>query len=138
MIVDSSALVAILRREEDAERYARALAASARSRLSAATYLEVGIVIDAHRDPVLTRTLDALLRTAAIEIVDLTTRQVEIARQAHRDFGRGSGHPARLNLGDCFAYALAIDAGEPLLYKAPRRKGDTDFVHTDVRPALPR
>ncbi|GAA4846025.1 type II toxin-antitoxin system VapC family toxin [Actinomycetospora corticicola] len=132
MIVDSSALVAILRREEDAERYARALAASARTRLSAATYLEVAIVIDGHREPVLSRTLDALLQTAAIEIVDLTARQAEIARQAHRDFGRGSGHPAKLNYGDCFSYALAIETGEPLLYK-----GD-DFVHTDVRSAVPR
>lgn len=132
MIVDSSALVAILRREEDADRYARALAASARSRLSAATYLEVGIVIDGHGDPVLSRSLDALLRTAAIEVVDLTVRQAVLARDAHRDFGRGSGHPARLNYGDCFAYALAKDTDEPLLYK-----GD-DFVHTDVRSAVPR
>nr|WP_246326193.1 type II toxin-antitoxin system VapC family toxin [Actinomycetospora corticicola] len=121
-----------MRREEDAERYARALAASARTRLSAATYLEVAIVIDGHREPVLSRTLDALLQTAAIEIVDLTARQAEIARQAHRDFGRGSGHPAKLNYGDCFSYALAIETGEPLLYK-----GD-DFVHTDVRSAVPR
>ncbi|WP_433799512.1 type II toxin-antitoxin system VapC family toxin [Actinomycetospora sp. CA-084318] len=132
MIVDSSALVAILRREEDAERYARALAASSRTRVSAATYLEVAIVIDGHREPVLSRTLDALLQTAAIEIVDLTARQAEIARQAHRDFGRGSGHPAKLNYGDCFSYALAIETGEPLLYK-----GD-DFVHTGVRSAVPR
>ena len=82
MIVDSSALVAILRGEEDAERYARALAASARSRLSAATYLEVGIVIDGHRDPVLSRTLDALLQTAAVEIVELIRRhRVRATRQ---------------------------------------------------------
>jgi ribonuclease VapC len=132
VIVDSSALVAILRREEDSDRFARALAASARSRLSAATYVEVGIVIDGLGDPVLSRSLDTLLRTAAVEIVDLTVRQAEIARQAHRDFGRGSGHPAKLNYGDCFAYALAKDTDEALLYK-----GD-DFVHTDVRSAVPR
>jgi ribonuclease VapC len=130
VIVDSSALVAIVRQEADADLFDRALVAARRSRLSAASYVETSIVVDARRDPTLSRRLDELLRRAGVEIVDLTARQAEIARQAHRDFGRGSGHPAKLNYGDCLAYALAKDADEPLLYK-----GD-DFVHTDLRPAL--
>jgi ribonuclease VapC len=132
VIVDSSALVAIVRQEADADLFDRALVAARRSRLSAASYVETSIVVDARRDPTLSRRLDELLRRAGVEIVDLTARQAEIARQAHRDFGRGSGHPAKLNYGDCLAYALAKDADEPLLYK-----GD-DFVHTDVRSAVPR
>ena len=75
---------------------------------------------------------DDLVGGMDIEIAPFTERQARLAREAFRDFGRGSGHRARLNLGDCFAYALAKDAGEPLLYK-----GD-DFVHTDVRAGFPR
>lgn len=129
--MDTSALVAILRDEEDAARYARALATSPATRLSAGTLLESAIVVDANHDPVLSGRFDDLLSTADLEVVPVTQRHVEIARRAYRDFGRGSGHPARLNFGDCFAYALARATGEPLLYK-----GD-DFVHTDVTPALP-
>jgi ribonuclease VapC len=79
-----------------------------------------------------------------IAIEPLTARQARVARQAHRDFGRGSGHPAKLNHGDCFAYALATDTGEPLLFKARDTQssgagpGGSDFVHTDVTPAAPR
>ncbi len=98
--------------------------------MSAANYLESGIVTDRADDPRLGRKLDALLVEAAITIEPVTPEQARIARAAHRDFGRGSGSPARLNFGDCFAYALAIDRNEPLLYK-----GD-DFGHTDVRSAL--
>jgi ribonuclease VapC len=98
--------------------------------MSAASYLETSIVIDRSRDPRPSRQFDLLLHEAGIEIVPVTVEQARIAREAYRDFGKGSGHPAGLNFGDCFAYALATDRGEPLLYK-----GD-DFVHTDIRSAL--
>jgi ribonuclease VapC len=130
MIVDSSALVAILRAEADTELLTKALFRAPNAVMSAASYLETSIVIDRSRDPRPSRQFDLLLHEAGIEIVPVTVEQARIAREAYRDFGKGSGHPAGLNFGDCFAYALATDRGEPLLYK-----GD-DFVHTDIRSAL--
>jgi ribonuclease VapC len=132
VIVDSSAIVAILRSEPDAKRYADAIEGAHTVRLSAGTFLETGIVIDSLRNPLVSRHLDEVLRDARITIEPVTPRQAQIAREAYRDFGRGSGHAARLNFGDCFAYALAKDIGEPLLYKG------NDFSHTDVESALPR
>jgi ribonuclease VapC len=88
------------------------------------------LVIDGRRDPVISHELDRYLSTMWVQVVALTVAQAQLARAAHRDFGRGSGHPAKLNLGDCFAYALAKDTGEPLLYK-----GDA-FSHTDVIAAV--
>ena len=82
------------------------------------------------RDPVAGQRFDDLLREARIVVEPITEPQARIAREAYRDFGRGSGHPARLNFGDCFAYALARATGEPLLFKG------NDFVHTDIAPAL--
>jgi ribonuclease VapC len=130
MIIDTSALVAILRAEPDAERFARAIASASVRRIAAASYVELGAVIDGAGDPVVSRRLDELLAVAGIAIEPMTVAQARIARGAYRDFGKGSGHPARLNLGDCFAYALAIELGEPLLFQ-----GD-DFPATDVTPAL--
>ena len=134
MIIDASALIAILRAEPDAAAFAAALAnvpASAPApRISAANYLEAGIVIDAARDPVASRRVDELIRRAGIEIAPVTEGQARIARDAYRDFGKGSGHAAGLNFGDCFAYALARDADEPLLFKG------ADFAATDITPAL--
>ena len=132
MIVDTSSLVAVLRDEPDADRHRIALAEAPAVRLSAATYVEVGVVVDAVGDPVLSRRLDDLLREVDAEVEPLTAEQARVARQAYRDFGRGSGHPARLNLGDVFSYALARTSGEALLFK-----GD-DFSHTDLDPALRR
>ena len=97
--------------------------------MSAATLFETSIVIDKHRDPVLSVGLDELICDLEMEIVPVTLEQAKLARQAYRDYGRGSGHPANLNFGDCFSYALARDKREPLLYK-----GD-NFVHTDLRSA---
>lgn len=91
--------------------------------------METGVVIDGRGRPVLSRDVDRLLTELDITIEPVTERQARIAREAYRDFGRSSGHPARLNFGTSFSYALAKDAGEPLLFK-----GD-DFIHTDVRPA---
>jgi len=130
MIVDTSALIAILRDEEDAMAYARAIATAASSRISAATYVETAAVIDASRDPIASRRFDDLLHEAQFAIAPVTEVQARIAREAYRDFGRGSGHPARLNFGDCFAYALAKAMNEPLLFK-----GD-DFTRTDITSAL--
>ena len=98
-------------------------------RISAATYVEIGAVIDGGRDPVASRLVDELLATAGIVIEPVTEAQARIAREAYRDFGKGSGHAAGLNFGDCFAYALAKATGEPLLFK-----GD-DFSQTDVAVA---
>ncbi|MET4782660.1 type II toxin-antitoxin system VapC family toxin [Glaciihabitans sp. UYNi722] len=130
MIIDSSALIAIVRTEPDAATLALAIAAAPRARISSANYLEASIVVDRTGDPVASRQLDELLREGSVTIEPFTAEQATLARQAYRDFGKGSGHPAGLNFGDCCAYALAKDLGEPLLYK-----GD-DFVHTDVQSAL--
>lgn len=130
MIVDTSAFIAILRNEEDAMVFARAIANTATRRISAATYVETAAVIDASRDPIASRRFDDLLHEAQFAIESVTEVQARIAREAYRDFGRGSGHPARLNFGDCFAYALAKAMDEPLLFK-----GD-DFTRTDITSAL--
>ena len=130
MIIDTSALIAILRDEPEAAACARAIEAASRRLVSAANFLEAAIVIDGSRDPVASRRFDDLLREAQLVIEPVTESQARIAREAHRDFGRGSGHPARLNFGDCFAYALARLTGEPLLFKG------TDFANTDITPAL--
>lgn len=129
MIVDTSALIAILRMEADAERYARAISTAERCAISAANFLEAAVVADSSRDPFPSRRLDDAIAGAGIVIEPVTERQARIAREAFRDFGRGSGHPAKLNFGDCFAYALARDKGEPLLFK-----GD-DFGRTDIKVA---
>ncbi len=126
MIVDTSALIAILRDEPEARAFAIAIADADRRRLSAANYLEAAIVIDGSRDPIASRRFDDLLREGGISIEPVTEEQAKIAREAYRDFGRGSGHAARLNFGDCFAYALAKTTGEPLLFK-----GD-DFLHAGI------
>lgn len=130
MIVDTSAIIAILRDEPDAAVFARALASAESASISAGTYVELGAVVDGARDPVVSRRLDELLGRANVQILPCTADQARIARRAYQDFGRGSGHPARLNFGDCLSYALARDRDEPLLFK-----GD-DFPHTDVRPAV--
>lgn len=131
MIVDTSAVVAVLRGEADAAIYQEALATASTVRMSAATLVETGAVIDSARDPVISRRLDELLTLLEAVVEPFTPEQATVARAAYRDFGRGSGHPAHLNLGDCFSYALARTTGETLLFKGE------DFGHTDVRSALP-
>ena len=130
MIVDSSVLIAVLTNETDGPALARVLDRASVLQISAATYLETFAVIDKYRDPVLSAGLDDLLLDLEVAIEPVTAEQACIARQAYRDFGRGSGHKANLNFGDCFAYALARVRREPLLYK-----GD-DFIHTDIRSAM--
>ncbi|HEY7391164.1 MAG TPA: type II toxin-antitoxin system VapC family toxin [Bryobacteraceae bacterium] len=130
MIIDSSALLAILRNEPEAERCARAMEKASIRRISAANFLEAAIIIDASRDPIASRRFDDLLQEAAVAIEPVTEAQAKIARTAYRDFGKGSGHRARLNFGDCFAYALTKATREPLLFKG------NDFRHTDIVAAL--
>jgi ribonuclease VapC len=130
VIIDTSAVIAILRAEPEAATYAAALEDAVDRRMSAATYVEAAAVIDSGRDPVASRRFDELMAVAEITVIPVTVGQARIAREAYRDFGRGSGHPAKLNFGDCFAYALAKEYGEPLLFK-----GD-DFTRTDVVSAL--
>ena len=130
MILDSSAVLAILANESERGPMLEVLSAATLVSMSAATYLEAAIVIDGRRDPVLSRRYDELLTGLQVEIVDVTAAQARRAREAYRDYGRGSSSPARLNFGDCFSYALATERGEPLLFKG------NDFVHTDVRRAL--
>ena len=130
MIVDSSALIAILAGEPDAEELNDVLSGAVRPALSVANYLEAAIVLDRHPARRAGEKLDRYLVTGQVELADVTESQARIARAAYRNFGRGTGDPAGLNFGDCFAYALAIDRDESLLYKG------NDFKHTDVRSAL--
>jgi ribonuclease VapC len=130
VIIDSSALIAILLAEPEALACAEAIESAADRRISAVNYVEAAVVIDGRGDPIASGRFDDLLREASIAIEPVDQVQAETAREAYRAFGRGSGHPARLNFGDCFAYALARRRGEALLFK-----GD-DFIHTDVIPAL--
>ncbi len=130
MIVDTSALLAILRDEREAPACALAIEQAAVRRMSAANFLEAAIVIDLSRSPIASRRFDDLLNAAGMTIEPVTEEQARLGRAAYRDFGKGSGHPAQLNFGDCFAYALARATGEPLLFKG------RDFTHTDVTPAM--
>jgi ribonuclease VapC len=130
VIVDSSALIAILAGEPDAEELNDVLSGAVRPALSVANYLEAAIVLDRHPARRAGEKLDRYLVAGQVELADVTESQARIARAAYRNFGRGTGHPAGLNFGDCFAYALAIDRDESLLYKG------NDFQHTDVGSAL--
>ncbi len=129
MILDSSAVVAILHREEGSEALRRRLAEEDVSRISAANWLEAAIIIDARGDAAARADFDGFFPKFDIAIEPVTAELAAGARRAYRDWGKGS-HPARLNFGDCFAYALARTRGEPLLFK-----GD-DFARTDIEPAL--
>ncbi len=129
MIIDTSAVVAILLTEPEGPAFSRIMEEADVLRVSAGTYVELGILIDGKRRPTLSRHLDEFFAEASIVIEPVTPEQARIAREAYRDFGKGSGHPAQLNFGDCFAYALAKDKAEPLLFKG------TGFARTDVRRA---
>ncbi len=128
MILDSSAIVAILRTEPEAPAFLRGIESADRCHISAVNYVEAGVVIDNSRDAVASRRFDDFFRLSHIAVEAVTPRQAEIARQAYRDFGKGK-HTAGLNFGDCFAYALAKDMDELLLFK-----GD-DFRLTDIEAA---
>ncbi|HMD72302.1 MAG TPA: type II toxin-antitoxin system VapC family toxin [Steroidobacteraceae bacterium] len=125
MILDTSAIVAILFGERDADIYARAISRADSCRVSAATFVEAAIVVESQTKGKGGRQLDALVRRAAIAIEPVTEEHAHIARQAFADYGKGR-HPAGLNIGDSFSYALAKASGEPLLFKG------SDFAKTDV------
>ena len=129
MIVDTSALVAVLLQEDGAEQYEQAMAEEQSCRMSVVTFLEAAIVIENRLGEAGGRELDALVNEASIGLEPVTSEHALAARQAWRRFGKGN-HPASLNFGDCFAYALAAVTGEPLLFKG------RDFTLTDVTSAL--
>ncbi|TCH97453.1 type II toxin-antitoxin system VapC family toxin [Roseococcus sp. SYP-B2431] len=129
MIVDTSALISILFREADAPRFTVALGAASNPVISAVTLVETTIVSEGRSTPQMVGQLEALLHDAGVEIVPVTAEQARIAQDGWRRYGKGR-HPAGLNFGDCFAYALAKSRDEPLLFK-----GD-DFAQTDVKAAI--
>lgn len=128
MIIDTSALLAILLGEPDAGRYEDAIAAAWPRRMSAIALLEAAMVVESRGGAKAGHELDVLLEKAAVELVPVTSEHANAARRAWRRFGKGN-HRAALNFGDCFAYALAQTTGEPLLFKGE------DFSHTDIEPA---
>ncbi len=125
MIVDTSAIIAVLFNDDDAEVYAEAIARADSCRISAATLVETAIVVEAQTRDNGGRQLDAFIRRASIAIESVTEEQAYMARQAFIDFGKGR-HRAGLNYGDCFSYALAKATREPLLFKGK------DFAQTDL------
>ena len=128
MVLDSSAVLAILFDEAERPAFTAAIERDPRRLMSAANLLKVALVVEARRGEPAGRELDLLLHRAEVQVVPVDADQVEIARSAWRRFGKGR-HPAALNFGDCFAYALAATAAEPLLFKSE------DFGHTDLAAA---
>jgi len=125
LVVDSSAILSILLAEPDSDEILVAINGNDCA-ISAGNYLETAIVVDATKDPVAIRKFDALIKEAGIEILSVDPKQVQVARAAYRDYGKGTEHRAKLNFGDVFAYALATTTRRKLLCK-----GD-DFRHTDI------
>lgn len=129
MIVDSSAILAIMLQEPDSDAYLDAVLTAPARRMSVANWLETTMVVDGRGTDNAVAQFEAFMDGARIELVPVSVGQAMIARRAWRVYGRGN-HKAKLNFGDCFAYALAKETGEPLLFK-----GD-DFAQTDIEPAL--
>ena len=128
MIVDTSALFAVLAGEAERAAFVESILTAEAPKISAATLLECAIVVDRLHDPAMSRRLDDLVEALGLQVVAVSPDHAAIGRAAYRDYGKGSGHPAGLDYGDCFSYALARETGEPLLFK-----GD-DFIHTDLTP----
>ena len=129
MIVDTSAVLAVLFDEPDAERFTKAIAEAPHCRMSAANFMEAALVVEGRAGLAGGHELDIFIERAAIELVPVSVEHAQAARRAWQRFSKGN-HPAGLNFGDCFAYALAEVTGEPLLYKGE------DFALTDVESAL--
>jgi len=130
MVLDTSAVVAIIRKEAESKMFASAIENAPLCLLSAGSLLEASIVLETALGPEGVREMDAFIASAAVEVQAFDAEQAIIAREAYHRFGKGH-HPAALNLGDCFAYALAMATGYPLLYKG------NDFEKTDVASAAP-
>ena len=129
MVLDSSALVAILQDEPERRTFNERIEAAAEVRISAANLLEARIVLFTRSGESAVQALDAFLLRARIIVVEVSPRNAELAFDAYRRYGKGTGHPAALNYGDCFAYALARQSGAPLLFKG------RDFALTDIHAA---
>jgi ribonuclease VapC len=129
VIIDSSAVIAILFDEPEAQSLLSQIAVAEVCRLSSASLVEIGIVL--RRDAAAQRraAFDEMRRLFSIKIEPVTEQQAYLALDAYDRFGKGTGHPAGLNYGDCFSYALAKQSGEPLLFKG------NDFTHTDLEAA---
>jgi ribonuclease VapC len=129
MVIDTSAIIAILFDEPDHRRYAEAIAAAPVRLVSAVTRVELSFVAEGRKGEAGRARLDRFFALTGTEIVSITPRHAEIAIDAFRRFGK-SRHRAALNIGDCFSYALATATNHPLLFKG------NDFIHTDIRPVL--
>jgi ribonuclease VapC len=129
MIVDSSALLAVILNEDDEPKYCAALIDAPVLRMSAANWVDAAIVVDSHKNPAAVVRFENLFDALQLRVEPITIEDAYRARAAYANYGRGH-HPARLNHGDCFAYALAKRCGEPLLFKG------NDFTQTDIEPAL--
>jgi len=129
MVIDTSALLAILQNEPERSAYNRAIELADTRTLSTASFVELSMVIESRYGPEGTRDLDLFLSRANIELIPVSSDQAYVARQAFRQYGKGR-HPAGLNFGDCFSYALAKSLGEPLLFKG------NDFSQTDLTQAV--
>jgi ribonuclease VapC len=130
MVIDSSALIALLLGEPKTTAFVTAIATASSRLISAGTYLETEIVMQARSGPEAQEKLDRLLAELSAVVVPFTRDHAVLALAANRQYGKGSGHPAGLNFGDCFAYALAKIQDEPALFKA------NDFSRTDRRIAV--
>jgi ribonuclease VapC len=129
VIVDSSAVLAIVLQEPDRERFVDAIVEADACRMSVSNWFEASMVVDRRGTTEAANRLDDFMQRARIQVIPVSVSQGEIARRAWRTYGRGI-HPARLNYGDCFAYALAKETREPLLFKG------NEFARTDIEPAL--
>jgi len=131
MVIDSSALIALLLAEPETAEFVAAIAAASNRLAGAPSYLETAIVISARSGPEAQEKLDRLLADLSVTIVPFTRDQAVLAIAAYQRYGKGGGHPAGLNFGDCFTYALAKVTGEPVLFKG------NDFSQTDLETAIP-
>jgi ribonuclease VapC len=130
MVLDTSAVIAYLRREPEAQEIGRVLYQASSIAMSAVNELECRIVLHNRFGIEAATSFDQFARTLSLDVVAFDTDQAFLAYDAHRRYGKGSGHPARLNLSDCAAYALAVSLARPLIFKG------SDFRHTDVTPAF--
>ena len=130
MVIDTSAVVAILFDEDDRDRYAEAIETATTRLVSAVTRVELAFVVEGRKHHAGRERLERFFAMTGTEIVAVTPQQATVAIDAFRRYGKGRRHPAQLNIGDCFSYALASATGHPLLFKG------NDFVHTDIRAAL--
>jgi ribonuclease VapC len=132
MVLDTSVFLALLNREPEADDFAAAIEEAESILVSASTYVEAGIVVTRRFGEKGRAFLDEIIMNAGIQITPVTPTQARLAVDAFAKYGKGQGHPAQLNFGDCFAYALAKESDRPLLFKGE------DFAKTDLRLFRPK